>query len=115
MSNLSYQLSQFTGTESYYKYVGGTMLTDGAKYLADEGQCYWLLDIIASLKLVPECEGEEFMSCTFTKNENGGGTFVADDGNENVLYTQEIEFTDFPEDEINLFFIDNIILLPSEY
>jgi hypothetical protein len=67
-----------------------------------------LLNIIASLKLVPECKGEEFMTCTFTKNENGGGTFVADDGNENVLYTQEVEFTDFPEDEVKLFFIDNM-------
>ncbi|MDD3937387.1 DUF6876 family protein [Rhodoferax sp.] len=31
-------LSQFTGTTTYYRYLGNFLLTDGVKYLADAGQ-----------------------------------------------------------------------------
>jgi len=32
-----------------------------------------------------------------------------------LRWTQHIEFTDFPLDEIKFYFADNVILLPSEY
>ena len=38
-------------------------------------------------------------------------TLVCDDGNDNIVYTQHIEFTDFPLDEITLYFADDAILL----
>jgi hypothetical protein len=31
------------------------------------------------------------------------------------VFTREIAFTDFPLDEITIYFTDNVILLPSEY
>jgi hypothetical protein len=31
------------------------------------------------------------------------------------VFTKAIEYTDFPLEEIALYFIDNTILLPSEY
>jgi len=40
---------------------------------------------------------------------------TCDGGNGNIVYTQKIAFTDFPLDEINLYFTDSTILLPSEY
>ncbi len=42
------ELAQFTGTEQYYKHLGGLVYTDGVKYLAEKAGSYWLLDIIAS-------------------------------------------------------------------
>jgi hypothetical protein len=42
-------------------------------------------------------------------------TLLCDDGNGNVVYTQEIPFTDFPLDEVRLYFANNVIHLPSEY
>lgn len=32
-----------------------------------------------------------------------------------LRYTQQVEFTDFPLDEIKFHFTDNVILLPLEY
>ena len=32
-----------------------------------------------------------------------------------LRYTQHIEFTDLPLDEIKFYFADNVIRLPSEY
>ena len=42
-------LKQFTGTEYWYRHglVRTVLFTDGAKYVADQGGAYWLLDEIA--------------------------------------------------------------------
>ena len=42
-------LRQFTGSEHWYRHglVRDILFTDGAKYLADHGGAYWLLDEIA--------------------------------------------------------------------
>jgi hypothetical protein len=36
-------LSHFTGAEHYYRLNRQCLVTDGAKYLADEADAYWLL------------------------------------------------------------------------
>ena len=42
-------LRQFTGSENWHRHglVPSVLLTDGAKYVADAGGAYWLLDEIA--------------------------------------------------------------------
>jgi len=42
-------------------------------------------------------------------------TVVCDDANNNIIYTMEIEYTDFPLNEIKFDFANNVILLLSEY
>ena len=42
-------------------------------------------------------------------------TLACDDGNGIIVFTKQIEFTDFPLPEIALYFTDGVILLPSEY
>lgn len=41
-------LAQFTGTARYYRLNRKCLITDGAKYLADTVEAYWLLDAAAS-------------------------------------------------------------------
>lgn len=48
-------------------------------------------------------------------NEDRSANLVCDDGNDHIFYTKRITFTDFPLDEITLWFSDNTIVLPSEY
>lgn len=38
-----------------------------------------------------------------------------DDGNGNAVYSKRIPFTDFPLEEISLYYCNKTILLPSEY
>jgi hypothetical protein len=38
-----------------------------------------------------------------------------DDGNSNIVFTKKIEYTDFPLDEITLYFANNVIHLPTEH
>ena len=42
------QLSYFTGTEKYYRISRRHLLTDGTKYLAEEAECFWMMDAISS-------------------------------------------------------------------
>ena len=41
-------LAQFTGTGAYYRISRKHVLTDGTRYLAEQGTCFWMMDAIAS-------------------------------------------------------------------
>lgn len=118
-SNLSAtSLRQFTGSEHWYRHGLNRRIvfTDGAKYVADEGGAYWLLDIIALSQLSEKrVAAEAFQVWSLKVNADRTARLVCDDGNEQIVYTHRIAFTDFPLNEITLYFTDNTILLPSEY
>ena len=111
-------LGQFTGSKHWYRHGLNrkVVYTDGAKYVADEGGAYWLLDSIAIAQLYEKSVcGEGFQLWTLKVKEDRTAILTCDDGNGNIVYTQQLEFTDFPLDEIRFYFTDNVILLPSEY
>lgn len=111
-------LHQFTGTEHWYRHGinRNVLFTDGAKYLADVGGAYWLLDEIALIQPYDKkVAAEPFQVWKLTVRADRSATLACDDGNGNIVFTKELEFTDFPLDEIKLYFTDNTILLPSEY
>jgi hypothetical protein len=110
-------LSQFIGTENWYQHglVRSVTYTDGAKYVADNGGAYWLLDEIAlAQNLSATVNMEPFQVWKLTVSDHKG-FLTYDDGNDKIVYIKEISFTDFPLSEIRFYFTDNVILLPSEY
>jgi len=111
-------LRQFTGSENWYRHGinRNVLFTDGAKYVADEGGAYWLLDAIAiAQRYEKNVAAEEFQVWKLKVNDDRTASLVCDGGNDNIVYTQHIEYTDFPIAEIKFYFTDNTILLPSEY
>lgn len=116
-------LPNFTGTTAYYRYspmFRTFVLTDCVKYLAEACDAFWLCDAIASH--LPSYRDEGFVVARlFVVDAEASLTF--DDGNGNILASQEIEFTTFPLDEITLYVIPQdmgdevvyVILLASEY
>jgi hypothetical protein len=42
-------------------------------------------------------------------------SLTRDDGNGGVVFSKKNEYSDFPLDEITLYFANNVIHLPSEY
>jgi hypothetical protein len=100
-------LSQFTGTETYYPHWTGRLLyTDGIKYLADQGGAHWLIDAIASyqgdrrITGNPMLRNMQFWKLTVV-DARGTLTCVEDSGRV-PLISQEIEFTDFPLDVVEV-------------
>jgi hypothetical protein len=111
-------LAQFTGTENWYRHGinRNVLFTDGAKYVADQGGAYWLLDTIAICQRHEKrVAAEPFQVWTLKVRDDQTASLVCGDGNDNIVYTQHIEFTDFPLDEIALWFANNVIYLPSEH
>jgi len=114
-TNLDYA----TGTENYYRLFPGrddVLLTDGVKTMADMCEAWWLLNDIAvhcrhNAKVRSECFTVWKLTLDGTK-----ARLTGDDGNDNILVTQTIPYTDFPLPEgIKLYKDGAVIMLPSEY
>jgi uncharacterized protein DUF6876 len=110
-------LNQFTGCEHWYRHPlnPNILFTNGAKYVADEGGAYWLLDAIAIVQRYEKrVAAEDFQVWKLAVRSDRTATLTCEDDNYNVVYTQQLEFTDFPAPEVTLWFENNTICLPSE-
>jgi hypothetical protein len=116
-SQFASQLRQFTGSENWYRHgiIPGVLYTDGAKFVAEEGGAYWLLDIIAISQHEPSVKAEEFQVWKLLVNMDRSATVYCEDGNNNVVFSQSIPYTDFPLFNLMLYFTNQVIHLPSEY
>jgi hypothetical protein len=111
-------LAQFTGTEQWYRHPinRNVLYTEGAQYVAEQGEAYWLLDEIALIQPYDKnVAAEEFQVWKLTVRPEKTAALTCDDGNGNIVFTKEIPFTDFPLETITLYFANNVIHLPSEY
>ncbi len=119
------ELNQFTGTETWTRWnpilFPRFTLTEGALYVANNADAYWLMDLIASHqpKLLKHQRMREMQVWTL-KVKDGKAVATCQDGDYNTVTEQKIEYTDFPMEEIVLWFmpLDETrftILLPSEY
>ena len=122
VNKIKTELQQFIGSETFYKIpLIGTRFTDGIKYLADTAECFWLVTdasviakslmnksyfVTVDFKRLSEKEREE-SQCEALINYS--------DGNGHIFETHKYHVTDFPLDELRLFFIDGTLMLPSEY
>ena len=118
MEPLEEELLQFTGSINYYRLYPGILLTDGAKFLAEAGACFWLMNVYTSYLCSIDGNQEPF---TVLRLEKSGieAKVTIDNGNGEVLYQQAIPYTDFPLDRINLYacWTDEfwLVMLPREY
>jgi hypothetical protein len=111
-------LTQFTGSENWYRHGinRNVLYTDGARHVAEHGGAYWLLDEIAIIQPHDKSvAAEDFQVWKLTVRPDRSATLTCDDGNDNIVFTKTIAYTDFPLDEITLYFANNTIHLPSEY
>jgi hypothetical protein len=112
-------LRQFAGgTDQYYRHAlnRNVLFTDGAKYVADEGGAYWLLDEIALAQgSEKRLTRQPFQVWKLTVKPDGTGVITVQDGNYNVLLTKALDYTDFPAPEIILWFSNYVIYLPAEH
>ena len=107
------QLRQFTGSERWYRHplVRNILFTDGAKYVADQGGAYWLLDEIA---LAQRFARQEFQVWKLAVKPDRSATLSCEDGNGKTVFEKAIPWTDFPVERIELWLENDTIYLPSE-
>tara|TARA_R110002051_G_scaffold223612_1_gene286860 strand:- start:1260 stop:1640 length:381 start_codon:yes stop_codon:yes gene_type:complete len=115
-------LQHFNGTEMFYQIpLTRTRFTDGLKYLANVAGCFWLItDVSVIAKSL--MDKSYFITIDFKrlsekeKTEHECEAIITySDGNDNIFESHRYSFTDFPLDKLRLFFVDNTLILPSEY
>ena len=115
-------LQHFHGSEMFYQIpLIRTRFTNGLKYLANVAECFWLItdvSVIAKSLL----NRSHFITIDFkrlSEEEQDYTGYEAEiiygDGNGNIFETHRYNFTDFPLDELRLYFVDNTLMLTSEY
>ena len=108
-------LNQFIGSEVYYEQgmVDGStlVLTEGCHFVRETYSAYWLFDLIGSYQYKLLEEPIQFWRLVKFKDE---AQITCDNGEGDILASQEIPFTDFPFD-ITIWQIEGTCLLPSEY
>jgi hypothetical protein len=111
-------LRNFTGSETFYRHALNrkVIFTEGAHHVAETGGAFWLLDEIALVQPYDaRVAAEEFQVWKLTVRSDRSAALTCEDGNGHVVFTKEIPFTDFPLDEITLWFANDTIYLPSEH
>jgi len=110
-------LSGFCGTEQYFhmRPLYSSNYTEGVQFIGSNGATWMLTDILSQLEYNPLLKKEEFVCITFQKNQDCMATITYDDGNGNVLETQEYDYTDCGVSEIKFFWTNGVLMLASEY
>ncbi len=112
--NANDALKHHNSTDDYYRYLCGMLITDGAKALADDFQCYWFIDVVCSYQ--GGLKEHSFQVWTLKRYEETTVAVVTcTDGNDNVLCKQDIPFTDFKPLGATIWVEGNVVLLPSEH
>jgi hypothetical protein len=91
-------LRYFTGSENWYRH-----------------SLYWLLDEIALAQHYESAVHAETFQVWRLNVKGSAATLTCEDGNDHIVHTKAIPFTDFPGPGITLWCANNTILLPSEY
>ena len=114
--DLPRELAQFNGDlDRYRHWTRKLIFTPGIKHLAERAGAFWLVDLVASWQLEGKGAAEQFQVWTLAVRSDQTATATATDGNRAEIARQEIPFTDFPLDEITVWFDGGTLMLPSEY
>ena len=117
IERLKSDLKQFTGTTQYYRINRKTLLTDGTFYLCTQTGAFWLMEVFSSDLI--ELKPEDWFVVLRLDVSGDSAKVVIEDVNSNLLATQEIEYTDFPLNQITLYACWDsehwVLMLPSEY
>ena len=110
-------ISQAHGTHAYHKFSSFKhypVVTDGVIAVAEAAECFWLLDIIGSNQTDKRLD-PHFQVWKVDVNHEDCSATVSGYNDTTLIIEQIIPFTDFPLDELKLFLMDGVILLPSEH
>ena len=103
----------FTGTEEYHEAWLGVYVTDGVKYIMENGYSWFVNDAI-SVIVTKGWREKEFLSVKLELLGGCRAEMTIEDGNGNVLYGQRYAFTDAKR-ELTLFYSNNVLMLNTEW
>ena len=106
-------IDQYYGTSGYHN-VMNTNVTDGIKYIMDNGYSWFVTDAIISIRMTPRLKKAEFLVVKLIVKPDNEAVTEISDGNDKVLYTQKYGYTNAKQD-VTLYYITKVLLLTGEY
>ncbi len=112
------RLSHFSGTEHHYlHWTKALKYTDGIKEMAELCGAYWFIDVIASAQRL--IRGVDYQVWRIVVNPEDKTALIDcwtdTPGESTLLYKQDLEFTAFPLDELEVWVEGGVALLRSEH
>lgn len=120
-------LTNYHGGEKFYRIYANIVCTEGVFEIRNITNSNWFLDIIFSYqssfkkedfqvwKLLRDCKFEIQNGVKSIIERKNSFMVVCEDGNDNVLLSQKINFSDFKFDEYIVWFQNETIYLPCEH
>jgi len=116
-------LARFNSTENLHAFstlTPNVLLSDGAKYLAERGSAYWLMDIIGLFQDINKPYNVEFFQhWELTVRMDSTAVLLCFDGPRNQIFRQYFDYTEFPLRKLDLYAVQVeeriLIMLPGEY
>ena len=118
MEQILKELENFTGTEQYHKIniLTNYLLTDGCFKLMETCKCYWLFSDISILLKCKKELNKPFLILNIKVNDDKTALItLKEDSNSKPIYSKKLNYTDFALKEYELYIIDGVFLLKSEY
>ena len=102
---LKESLTGFYGSQDFHKITlrQQIIVTDGILFLAKNAGCFWLLDVIESYQ--NKCSKDDMLrdiQFWTLKVKDNEGVVTCERDTDDVAFSQKIQFTDFPLDEIKI-------------
>ncbi|MEI6540889.1 MAG: DUF6876 family protein [Planctomycetota bacterium] len=122
-AELRAQLAQFTGSSTFTRHalIPRMLMTEGVVYLAQAAASHWLTDAIGSYLLDKRAQQEPFQAWRLAVDtqSNRAALTMTDGNSSDPIIAQQIDYTDFPLDQINLWLVADgehwVLMLPTEY
>lgn len=108
-------LGSFIGTEQYHR-VLGFLVTDGVKYIMENGYGWFVTDSLAVIMCSWNLRNADFLTVELHTNlEEHTAEMRITDGNDHILYRQEYKYTDSKRELLKLYYERRVLLLASEH
>ena len=116
MTNANEHFGSGNGSENFYQSKFSPVIyTDGVKDMAESCSAYWLIDLVVSHQLNKAVKVQPFQVWRLQRKSDSAFIVEATDGNEKVIATQQIPFSDFKYDIATLWLVNGCMMLPCEY
>ena len=116
---LAEALRHFHGTETWFRHrlVRPMLYTEGVQFFAENGGvhgAYWFLDVVAT-EFFPLLTKQPFLHIVMEVDDAMKAVVAVDNGNNKILVTRQVDFTDMQPGKWRFYLTDNVLLLPGEY
>ena len=109
------KLASFRCSINVYKMTHSNFeFTEGVKYVAEACNALWLLTY-SVVQCTYFAKKSRMITVRLIKNDDNSAKLIFENNEKKELKTVQIRRTDFLLKEIKFYFINNTMLLPSEY